>query len=170
MGKIVSKAELAKILGKDEKTIFRWLKEGMPVEKQGARGTPSKFDTQKVIEWLISRSNNGKEMDAAKLRLTEAQARKAELEADVLEGTLIPQEKVKATWTKMIASMRSRILALPSRLAPQLVAQREYKKVEKLLKETIYEALQEIADYDPAHYRTSAKDSARSGEDRSATT
>lgn len=146
---IVSKAELAKILGKDEKTIFRWLKEGIPIIEHGSRGKESKFDTEAVIEWLIARATNGKEIEAARLRLTLAQARNAELDADEKEGRLIPLESMGALWSNVLTSFRARILSIPSRLTPQISATNEPAIIDKLIKTALHEALNELAEYDP---------------------
>lgn len=54
MGKLVSKKELSKILGKSERTITEWRKLGMPVESESGRGKANVYDTSQIIEWLIA--------------------------------------------------------------------------------------------------------------------
>jgi phage terminase Nu1 subunit (DNA packaging protein) len=89
-----------------------------------------------------------------KTKLTAAQARKAELEADQLEGKLIPSDLVQETWTSFVANARAKLLALPSKLAHLLITIEKYTEAENLLKDNIYEALQELADDGiPVSYR-----------------
>jgi phage terminase Nu1 subunit (DNA packaging protein) len=150
MGKIVSKAELSLILGNNEKTIFRWLKEGLPIEEQGSRGKESKFDTEKVINWLLTRSNNtDEELKKSRIRMANAQAEKTEIEIDEMRGNLIALDKMKQLWAGVLAKFRARILSIPSRLTPQIAIQRDPKMTEKLIKDALYEALNELAEYDP---------------------
>jgi phage terminase Nu1 subunit (DNA packaging protein) len=149
MGKIVSKAELAKILGKDEKTIFRMSKEGLPIKAQGQRGVRSKYDTEEVIDWLVKKSSNGKEMENARIRLTLAQANKAELEVMELEGSLIPIEHVQDLWADIVKRVRAKLLSLPSRMAPQVSQVKNGKEAERVLKKCVHEALNELTAYEP---------------------
>jgi phage terminase Nu1 subunit (DNA packaging protein) len=149
MGKIVSKAELAIILGNNEKTIFRWQKEGLPIEQQGSRGKESKFDTEKVIHWLMNRSNStDEELKKSRIRMANAQAEKTEIEIEEMRNNLIALDKMKDLWAGVLGKFRARILSIPSRLTPQIAIQRDPKMIEKLIKEALYEALNELAEYD----------------------
>jgi phage terminase Nu1 subunit (DNA packaging protein) len=150
MGEKVNKVRLAAILGKDQKTILKWQKEGMPVEKAGKRGTSNDYDTAKVIDWLISKANDtDKEMERARIRLTNAQADKTELEVQELQGNLISLDTMKHTWANILGSFRARILSMPSRLTPLIITHKDPKKIEKVIKDACNEALNELAEYDP---------------------
>jgi phage terminase Nu1 subunit (DNA packaging protein) len=150
MGELVNKQRLQTILGRDHKTLLKWQKEGMPVEKQGKRGESSSYDTEKVIDWLIKRANDtDSELERARIRSINAQADKTEIEVETMRGNLIPLEAMHGMWSDVLAAFRARILSIPSRLTPQLASIRDPKKIERLLKETHNEALQELADYDP---------------------
>lgn len=149
MGQIVSKAELAKILGKDEKTLLRWHKDGLPIRKRGKRGVASQYDTEEVVDWLVAQAGTKKEMDSARIRLANAQARKVEIEIERMEGEQIALEDMKLLWANVLARFRAKILALPARLAMQLADMNDPKKIERLLKNHCAEALNELAEYDP---------------------
>lgn len=158
MGEIVNKRELAKILGKSERALTEWQKEGMPIASSGARGQANRYDTQKVIEWLIKRaSDQSSKMDAAKLRLTIAQAEKAELEVKEMHGELIAVDDMKMMWSNVLAAFRAKVLSIPSRLTPQLTHLNDPKKIDKIIKETLFEALNELAEYDPEHHGSAKK-------------
>ncbi|MAR56943.1 MAG: hypothetical protein CMM93_07145 [Rickettsiales bacterium] len=150
MGEIVNKKSLAKILGRTERTLTEWQKEGMPIKKNGARGQSNTYDTEHVIDWMIKRaSDTDSEMERARIRLTSAQADKTELEVEELRGNLITLDNMKGLWANVLATFRSRILSIPNRLTPQLAAVRDPKKIDVLLKDALYEALNELANYDP---------------------
>jgi terminase small subunit / prophage DNA-packing protein len=149
MGEKVNKQRLQAILGKDHKTLLKWQKEGMPIHKEGARGKSHTFDTEVVIDWLIARASGKDQLEQARIRLTIAQAMKAELEIEEYLGNLINLDKMKHLWAGVLASCRARILSLPSRLAPVVATHRDPKKIEKVLKEACDEALTDLANYDP---------------------
>lgn len=89
-----------------------------------------------------------------KTKLTAAQAKKAELEVAVIEGNLIPADAVKDTWTSYISNARAKLLALPNRIAHQVISVDKYAEAESIIKEQVYEALNELAkDGIPEKYR-----------------
>ena len=145
----------------------------MPIEKTGTRGQSNTYDTEKVIAWLVKRATDTDgEMDRAKLRLTLAQARNAELDADQKEGSLISLDDMKALWGNVLAAFRARILSLPSRLTPQIAGLRDPKKIDKIMKDSLHEALNELAEYDPASNtksKTGRKGSSKGGGGSTAT-
>ena len=89
-----------------------------------------------------------------KTRLTRAQATKAELEVSELEGELIPATLVQSTWTDYIANVRAKLLALPSRVAHLVITVDKYAEAELIIKEQVYESLEELQKNGiPAKYR-----------------
>ena len=55
MGRVVSKVELGELVGRDERTLTRWQKDGMPVMEFGqGRGNENQYDTEAVIHLLES--------------------------------------------------------------------------------------------------------------------
>ncbi len=82
-----------------------------------------------------------------RVRLTKANADKAEMEAAVMKGSLIPSGVVKALWAEMIAAFKSSALAIPTKLAPQISGE-SVDVIKQILTKGVHEALQEIADYD----------------------
>ena len=168
MGEIVNKARLSGILGKSERTLTEWQKEGLPVETHGERGQSNTYDTEKVIAWMVTRGSNvAAQTEQANLRLIHAKVRIAEAEAGKQEGNLIPLEVMKAEWSSVLGSFRARMIPLPGSLAPVIATFRgEVKKIERLLKTSIYEALKELAEYDPENNRK-AKRGGKAGDKRS---
>lgn len=158
MGEIVNKAKLAAILGYSERHLTKLQKEGMPTEKTGTRGEKNEYDTAKVIAWIIKRESDAiTKMDAAKLRLVEAQADLEELRVAEKREELISITQMKLMWAGVLGTFRQRIQSLPTRLTPQIIIQKDPKKIEKIIKDGCNEALNELALYDPeAHEKAAA--------------
>jgi len=89
------------------------------------------------------------ELTAERARLTRAQASKAEMELAALEGILVPAEDVEKVWGSLTSSFRSRMISLPGKFAHQCAAMTNAAEVEALLRESIYEALNEISQTKP---------------------
>ena len=89
-----------------------------------------------------------------KAKLTAAQARKAELEVEQLEKSLIPAQLVEDTWIDYVSNVRARLLGLPSRVAHQVITVDKYAEAELIIKEQVHEALNELAQNGiPKEYR-----------------
>ena len=155
MGKLVNKTELSEIIGKTQKTLTTWQSQGMPFKLAGKRGTSNEYDTADVIDWIVKREldkylgSDGESYDLEKerSRLTHHQANKTALEEDVLKGELIPSDVVKNEWSKMVSSMRAKMLSLPTKAAHKLLNIGDFEEIESIMKSHIYEALQELSEY-----------------------
>jgi len=73
----------------------------------------------------------------------------AELELALMKGTMHKAEDVESVMTDMLGSMRAKLLAMPSKLAPMLIARNEISVIQDMIEEEIFNILEEIADYDP---------------------
>lgn len=160
---IVNKSELAEILGKSERTLTTWQKNGLPIEIEGTRGVQHRYNTEDVIAWLLDREIINRigegvnpsevyDYDLERARLTHHQANKTELEEQVLRGKLIPYQTVERVWMDMVANFRARILAIPTKAAHQFLQLEDLNEAQEILKTHCYEALTELADYEPSHY------------------
>lgn len=92
--------------------------------------------------------------DAERARLTHHQANKTALEEQVLQGSLITAEEVESVWSSMIGAFRARMLSVPGRAAQGVIATADISEAEQIIRDLVYEALSELADYDPEQYRT----------------
>jgi phage terminase Nu1 subunit (DNA packaging protein) len=160
MPHLVNKAELADIVGKSQQTLTTWQKQGMPIHVAGTRGQENLYDTVEVIDWLVRRTlekvvigDDGETIvyEVEKARLTKAQANHEELKVEVLKGDLIRSEVVERVQGGMVSSFRARCLSLPTKAAPQLLGLDE-TAIETALTDYIYEALEELSDFDPGAY------------------
>lgn len=95
--------------------------------------------------------------DAARTRLTTAQAELKELELAEMRGELHRASAIAEVWSKNVINAKTRLLAIPTKTAPELIGQ-DLNTIASKLKNAIYEALYELADYNPETIeRTAAK-------------
>ena len=86
-------------------------------------------------------------LTAARTRLVTAQAELAEAELAEERGELHRASAVVKVWTDNVSNARTRLLAIPSKIGPELVGQ-DLTEIQARLKAAIYEALKELAEYD----------------------
>jgi len=90
------------------------------------------------------------DLTTERARLAHHQANRAELEAKVFAGSLIEIEAVANVVGEEYSNVRSRLLAIPSRAAPQVIGL-SIAAAKALLDDMIFEALDELsADAPPA--------------------
>lgn len=86
--------------------------------------------------------------------LTRANRKMAELDLAVMNGKLHRSEDVQNIMNEMLTSFRSRLLAIPARISPEVAAATDSMVVQQMIKGEIYDALSELSEYDPAKFTT----------------
>ncbi len=125
MAETVNKAEFARLTGYSARAISQWIKQGMPAEGTGKKGSPVRIDTAKAIEWMCRRRverelPDKKEMrsrEEEELRLTSARADKIEAERALLRRESCRVEDARQTLFGVGAVLVSELGSLPGRLA-----------------------------------------------------
>lgn len=152
----VSSSVLANLFGLSTRRIRQLEEEG--VINKVARG---KYSLQENIKSYITfikttvdlKENKGEELkidyDEEHALLEKAKREKAELEVALMQGKLHDAVDVEREMTKMLSAFRAKILAIPSKMAPQLIAQTEISIIENILETEVYNALTELSKYDP---------------------
>ena len=79
-------------------------------------------------------------------RLACAQADMQEMKNAALRGALLPRDEVTAAVQACFSLVRARLLAIPTRAAPQVVLLKTMPEVKALLTALIHEALQELSE------------------------
>lgn len=90
------------------------------------------------------------EYKAEKLAKLKAQRELAELKVSEQRGDLHRTADIERVVGNMIVAFRSKVLALPSVAAPQLVEQRNEAAVFRILSELVRDVCVDLAAYDPA--------------------
>ena len=85
---------------------------------------------------------------AERARYIRARADLAEMEAEEKRRSLIAAEQIEAAWIAVLALLRTRLLALPDRLAPQAFEQSTVGDTRNLIRAAIREVLDDLAQPD----------------------
>jgi phage terminase Nu1 subunit (DNA packaging protein) len=80
----------------------------------------------------------------ARADLEQEKARLAELERMQLEGELIPAGEVERRFEDMAARVKAKMLSIPGKVAPQLIAVSDLGEADAIIKKAIHEALEEL--------------------------
>ena len=86
-------------------------------------------------------------MEAEQTRLTKAKADLAELELAEQRGEVHRAAAVMRVWADNVMNAKTRMLSIPTKIAPELVG-KEIQEIQSKLKAEISEALKELAEYD----------------------
>jgi phage terminase Nu1 subunit (DNA packaging protein) len=157
---VVSTAEISEILGLSDRRIRQLEKENALVKiKRGKYDL--KASVQRYIEYIKEQAQQTEEelnLTKEKTLLTRANRQKVELELQIMRGELHRSEDVRRVMNDMLGAFRARILAIPSKVAPRLIAQTNAAVIQNIIKNEVYEALQELSEYDPHMFYAHSKD------------
>lgn len=110
-------------------SICRYLRE---------KGSSSSIDEDSDAEGLPV-------LDEERAKLTQAKAELAALKLQEETGRLLDGGEVERTWVAALKILQTRLLALPTKMAPRLVMQSDLRLIEAKLKEPIHNALRDCA-------------------------
>lgn len=127
-GRVVNKAELARLTGKPTKTVDDWIRRGLAdaaAIEHGGIAKQWRFDTAAAIEWLIAdRERQIKpddppealDLQVQRARESKERADKYALENAVMRRELIDVNEVIHHWGKMISAAKRQVRGIASRL------------------------------------------------------
>jgi hypothetical protein len=100
-------------------------------------------------------AKNDSEKLEAEMRLKTAKAEIAELELEELKGEMHRAEDVEAVMTDHILLLRSMILAMPGRLAVDVISAKTAAEAAEIIKTECHTMLNQLAayEYDPDEYK-----------------
>lgn len=155
-GKIIcSTAEVGMALGLTDRRVRQLRSDGV-IEAMGRNKYDLTEAIQGYINFLTGGADNSKEVSNdyhyERAKLTKAKRETAEIELALLRAEVHSAEDIRAVMSGMLMSFRARLLALPTKMAPMLLAQAELTKIQDLLRSGIYECLSELSEYDPADF------------------
>ena len=167
-----SSTTIAKLFGVTDRRVQQLAKEGVI---PAAQTRPYKFDLLPTIQSYIkhlSDKANGKEAkstdtvqaEADKLRaeadLKRSKADIADLQLKELEGKMHRSEDVEAMTNDLVFTIRGMVLALPGRLAMDVVQVSSASEASALIRKECNKLLEELAGYkyDPEAYQRRVRD------------
>ena len=104
---------------------------------------------RKVNQWSTGAGERGGEYEGHRARLTKARADMAEVQAALLKGSTHEASAVEAVWFDMIGNARTKLLAMPSKLAPRVHGEDNLAAIKTAIEAAVTEALNELSNYDP---------------------
>lgn len=160
--KMVSSGELAKVLGKSERTIQMLAKAGsITYEKSKNKNLYNLYTVvQEYIESLTKRElQEVSSIEEAKtreeVRYKRAKADMMELELKELDGQMHSAEDVESMTTELVLAVRSALLSLPGRLGVDVAEITSAAECSEVIKRAICEILEDLSrySYDPEEYK-----------------
>jgi len=149
MGKTVSKLELSEIVGRDERTLSRWQKAGMPVIEFGVgRGNENQYDTQAVVEWLMQQASLNGKKETSRDKLDRVRGYREELALAKDLGEVVIEAEMVQRFEGVITAAKIELLnTLPDELAATLSAQYGVEVDDQLIRDPIEQILRRLSAY-----------------------
>jgi len=149
---IVSVGKVAKALNLTPQRVQQLANEGLPKEDRG------RYDLGKCMLWYIRYLQTALEKKAVpmanggysgereeRIRLLRAEAELKEMELAKQRGQLVAISDVESEWSNLVAATKGMILAIPPRVAPELVGESSRIVIEAKIKKECKEALRLLA-------------------------
>jgi phage terminase Nu1 subunit (DNA packaging protein) len=156
---IVTTKQISEILSLSTRRIQQLANENALVKTgRGRFDLPASITS--YINYLIDKERPDEELSKyeEEAKWVKARRQKTELELQIMKGELHRSEDVKRVLNNMLGGFRGKLLAIPSKTAPQLVGETEITPIKEKLKESIYEAMDELSEYDPNVFYDQSKD------------
>lgn len=154
----VNATELGKIIGVTERRVRQLAEEGILI--RAAKGRYVLTDSLKayILKLKISMESKGEDPDV-EISIDEEKAihekvkrQMSELKLKIMQGELHKSEDVKNVMTDMLMSVKTKLLAMPSKLAPMLVSRNDIGFVKDALNCEVIETLNELKEYNPKDF------------------
>ncbi|HIF9551129.1 TPA: terminase small subunit [Photobacterium damselae] len=143
----VNRNEFAEIVGYSPKWIGTFIDEGMPHQGGGGRGKALIIDTELAIKWLISREVKkqvGESInpdthlqagtkDSEDFLLTKAKRRKAEIEADKAEESVMVLQDAAQFMYAIATQYGNELNGLGARVASEVASEHEPAKCKNII-------------------------------------
>jgi len=146
--KLLSASQFAKELGISRQRLYKLIKKGIITRRKDG-----KIDLEKERKTLEDNSDAPLSPDGETIKgytyyrtLSEKyKSELAELEVRKARGELVEVERVVEDWQKNIYVFKTRILAIPSKIAPLITGEKSVKKIHSLLSNEIRTTLNELS-------------------------
>jgi len=150
-----TRADAARLLGVDERTLSKWAADPTFPGKAGTAGQRNgHFPIGAIKRWRAATSGQGGETADAdpaqrlRLRKLAAETARREVDLEVKLGTLIDRDQAEATITSAIATARSLLEELPEQIADAIPASRAKLRrfVARIVRRKVLQVLESLAD------------------------
>ncbi len=148
-GREINKTEVADLFGVSIQSVDQWVRKGLACRKAGHEVI---FNSAAVTAFLEKQaearaiaSNKPADADEARSRKLAAEAEIAEMQRDRMRGELVDISSVENVVAEEYGAVRSKLLALPGKLAPMVAIETDEITCRDLIERGITEALDELA-------------------------
>jgi phage terminase Nu1 subunit (DNA packaging protein) len=169
---IVDAKTVGSAIGVSDRTVRRLVQEGIIVKVKN--GQYDLVDCTNRYIKHIQEKQSLMDKDTAKLEqellvekvlLERAKKRKLEIVVAEMEGVMHRAEDIEKLWTGTVTNFKSRIRALPSKIAPQVQITSDLKEIISILRREIDETLLELSEYSADRFHKTVKDDPDDTED-----
>ncbi len=156
----VNSASLEKMIGVSDRRIRQLAEEGIVVRAAKGRYKMVESITNYILSLKVAMEAAGTDFQDGELDLEEEKAihervkrHISELKLQVMKGELHRSGDVERVMTDMLVSIRARLLAMPTKLAPLLVARNDAGYIRTAINREVLDALNELKDYSPKDFQ-----------------
>ena len=156
----VNIATLEKMIGVSDRRIRQLAEEGIVVRAAKGRYKLKDSIMNYILTLKVAMEAAGTDSPDGELDLEEEKAihervkrHISELKLQVMKGELHRSGDVERVMTDMLVSIRARLLAMPTKLAPLLVARNDVGYIRTALNREVLDALNELKDYNPKDFQ-----------------
>ena len=103
------------------------------------------YESKQTLQALYSANEERLDAQRENALLARARRKKTDIERELLEGSLVKVDEVIDLWAKSINNAKTKLLAMPNRITHQLLAANDHKTALAIFKDSVNEALQELA-------------------------
>lgn len=120
------------------------------------------------VNFLRGNSTDADNLDyqTERAKLTRAKRELAEMDKRARNGELHEAEAIEAIMSDMLIRFRQKMMAIPAKQSPILALKQDEKEIFRILKDSVDEALEELADYDALFSDDDEKEGADNGNDK----
>lgn len=155
----VNSATLEKMIGVSDRRIRQLAEEGIVIRAAKGRYKLKDSIMNYILTLKVAMEAAGTDSPDGELDLEEEKAihervkrHISELKLQVMKGELHRSGDVERVMTDMLVSIRARLLAMPTKLAPLLVARNDVGYIRTAINREVLEALNELKDYNPKDF------------------
>lgn len=136
-----TQSEAASFFGVTRQTVLDWMNEGLPHKKRARNQV--EIDPKVAFDWV--KTNKLTPRGGDRERKLRAEADLAEIERDKARGLLVEVTEVEKAMVEEFTRARTKLLAVPSKLAPQMVGLKSAPQARAMIEAHIWEALRELS-------------------------
>lgn len=140
---LVTDAELAELAGVSARRIRQLTETG-----RLTKAARNSYQLSEVFAALVEEMAGGDksaELTAARVRKTNADADRAELELAKARNEVAPIEEMQSTWSMRCAIIRANMMALPGRVVTQLIGETDERRFKRVMTDEIKTILTDAA-------------------------